>query len=105
MERAERLDRMFQNAELFDGDLSTWKMTSRSIGSMFFGARSFTGSRGLVNWDTSGINDMHAVFYQSKFQGDISSWNLGSTTTTRQMFEGCANFDGNISTWDVSKVR
>eukprot|EP00980_Cylindrotheca_fusiformis_P030359 scaffold24702_cov137-Cylindrotheca_fusiformis.AAC.1 len=105
MERAERLDSMFDRADVFDGDLSKWKLSPRSIGSMFFLARSFTGRGGLENWDMSGVDDMHAVFYGSKFQGSISSWNLGSTTTTRQMFDGASSFDGDISNWDVSKVR
>lgn len=104
MKSAERLDNLFKNAELFNGDLSKWFVKPTSMDGTFYGASSFTGRRGLRSWDTSQVNDMHRVFAYSKFQGDISSWGMNFVTTTRQMFLGCQSFDGDVSKWDVSNV-
>lgn len=104
MASAQRLDNLFKDAELFNGDLSKWFVQPTSMDSTFHGASSFTGRRGLRSWDTSQVNDMHRVFTNSKFQGDISSWNMTFVTTVRQMFLGCESFDGDLSKWDVSNV-
>lgn len=104
MESAERLDGLFMNAELFNGDLSKWSVKPTSMDSTFYGTSSFTGRKGLPMWDTSQVDDMHRVFAYSKFQGDISSWNMSSVTTVREMFLGCLSFDGDVSKWDVSNV-
>lgn len=105
MESAERLDNLFKNAELFNGDLSKWLVKPTSMDSTFYGTSSFTGgARGLLNWDTSKVNDMSGLFAYSKFQGDISSWNLGSVTSTKEMFLECRSFDGDVSKWDVKHV-
>lgn len=105
MEGAERLDNLFKDAELFNGDLSKWSVKPTSMESTFYGTSSFTGgSRGLQNWDTSEVNDMGGLFAFSKFQTDISSWTMTSVTTTKEMFLGCQSFDGDLSKWDVSSV-
>ena len=53
--------------------------------------------------DTKLINDMSFMFYNSKFNGDISSWNVGNVTNMRYMFNG-SKFNGDISNWDVRNV-
>ena len=62
--------------------------------------------------DTSGINDMAFLFSSDKthgkglgtFNGDISSWDVSKVTNMGSMFNGATAFDQDISSWDVSKV-
>jgi surface protein len=53
--------------------------------------------------DTSLINDMSCLFYDSIFNGDISTWDVSNVNDMGFMF-ACSKFNGDISTWDVSKV-
>ena len=39
--------------------------------------------------DTELITDMYSMFYGSKFNGDISNWNVGNVTDIKSMFDGC----------------
>ena len=47
---------------------------------------------------------MSELFYNSKFTGDISKWNVSNVTNMTSMFEGCKNFNCNLSKWDVHNV-
>ena len=53
--------------------------------------------------DTSKIDDMSALFYSSKFNGDISNWDVRNVNNMSTMF-AYSEFNGDISRWDVSKV-
>ena len=57
-----------------------------------------------LNWiDTSEITDMDSLFDCSKFNGDISKWNVSNVTNMEGMFHN-SKFTGNISDWDTSNV-
>ena len=43
------------------------------------------------------------MFYRSKFNGDISGWNVSNVTDMSGMFYK-SEFNGDISCWDVSSV-
>ena len=53
--------------------------------------------------DTSKIEDMSALFYESDFTGDISNWDVSNVKNMTSMFYN-SRFNGDISKWDVSKV-
>ena len=53
--------------------------------------------------DTELITNMKYMFQDSKFNGDISNWNVGNVTDMRYMFDG-SEFNGDISNWDVRNV-
>ncbi|MCQ2188332.1 MAG: DUF285 domain-containing protein [Paludibacteraceae bacterium] len=53
--------------------------------------------------DTSAITDMSLLFYDTKFNGDISQWDVSNVTNMWLMFFK-SQFNGNISQWDVSNV-
>ena len=44
------------------------------------------------------------MFYDSKFIGNISKWNVSNVENMSSMF-AYSQFDGNISNWNVSNVK
>lgn len=51
--------------------------------------------------DTSKIIDMSNLFRDSKFNGDISKWNVSNVKNMYRMFYN-SKFNGDINKWDVS---
>lgn len=47
---------------------------------------------------------MADMFYGSKFNGDISQWDVSNVENMEGMFER-SNFNRDISKWDVSSVK
>ena len=67
---------------------------------MFCGSK-FNGD--ISKWDVSSVTDMSAMFIYSKFNGDISRWDVSNVTDMSLMF--CrSKFNEDISRWDVSSA-
>jgi surface protein len=52
---------------------------------MFNNATTF--NQNISGWDTSKIVNMAFMFYGSKFNGDISNWQISHNTDRTQMFK------------------
>jgi len=84
---------MFNYATSFNGDLSSWDVSSViNMGEMFRGALSF--NQDLSSWDVSSVTNMLWMFSSAtSFNGDLSSWDVSSVTTMREMFRGATSFN------------
>ena len=69
--------------------------------SMLFFDHRFHGD--ISRWDVSKVNNMYCMFYQSEFNGDISQWNISGVNDMSYMFYESI-FQGDISKWDVAQV-
>jgi surface protein len=58
----------------------------------------------ISNWDVSKVMCMQCMFKSSKFNGDISNWNIQKVEDMYSMFEQ-SEFNSDISKWDVSNVK
>lgn len=58
----------------------------------------------ISKWNVSNALNLSIMFKYSKFNGDISKWNMKSAIDISEMFMG-SEFDRYINDWDVSKVQ
>ena len=80
-------------------DIDTSLITDMSW--LFFESK-FNGD--ISNRDVSNVTNMKYMFYGSKFNGDISNWNTSNVNSMRGMFKE-SQFNRDISKWDVSNVE
>ncbi len=76
-----------------------------SIEGMFasFGTSKFNSD--ISGWDVSNITNMKLLFAGADaFNQDISVWNVGSVTTMESMFSQATSFDQNLGAWDIRNV-
>jgi surface protein len=71
--------------------------------SMFDGASSFNGN--ITSWNVGSVTNMIDMFRHARtFNQDISSWDVSNVTNMRGMFQISIAFNQDISGWDVSNV-
>ena len=58
----------------------------------------------ISNWNVSNVEDMKYMFVESQFNGDISNWNVSNVEYMNSMFAD-SQFNGDISEWNVSNVK
>ncbi len=75
----------------------------KSLGSMFLETTKFNGD--ISDWDVSNIEDMSSMFSNAhSFNQDISSWVVSNVTNMRFMFREARSFNQDLSEWDVDQV-
>ena len=50
------------------------------------------------------VGNMGGMFSNSKFNGDISNWDVSNIAVMDTMFTDATNFNQDIGDWDVSSV-
>jgi len=98
------LARMFDRAELVNGDLSGWNVSGiTDMSGMFNGASSFNGN--ISGWNVGNVTDMSWMFWgASVFNQDIGAWNVGNVEDMSYMFYQAPVFNQDLSGWNVSRV-
>ena len=98
------MHRMFGDAYVFNGGLSSWDVSKvTDMSDMFIFAYDFNGD--LSSWDVSSVTNMNEMFaVATSFNGDLSSWDVSKVTDMSDMFIFAYDFNGNLSSWDVSSV-
>ena len=99
------MSNMFNNARIFDGDVSNWD-TSRVTNAynMFRNARQF--NQDLSGWDVGNVSNAAHMFDRAEeFNQDLNTWDTGGMTDFSNMFREALVFNGDISTWDVTSVN
>lgn len=82
------MSQMFEDADAFDGDVSTFNTSNVvNLQMMFRHAISFTGKPDLSLWDFSKVQDAREMFYGAlSFQGiGTSLWNIQSLQSPNLM--------------------
>ena len=96
---------MFHGATAFDGDISTWDVSSvADMTSMFHGATAFDGN--VSAWDRLELSPVMNDMFRgaTAFEGDLSGWDVSGAFFMGDMFHGATAFNSDISGWDVSGV-
>jgi len=97
---------MFRNARLFNGDISSWDVSSvTAMNQLFRQAVSF--NQDLNNWDVSSVTSMSSMFYDaSSFDQDLSNWDITSVTNFnnfhRNLTISTSNYDAILIGWEAT---
>ena len=60
---------------------------------------------GINNWNTCKVIYMKSTFANSRFNCDISNWNVSNVEDMTYMFQGATSFNQDIGEWDTSSVE
>ena len=95
---------MFHEAHQFNQDIGYWDMSYvYSASRMFQNARSF--NQDIGNWDVSRIRNMALMFFgASNFNQDIGNWDTSNVTNMFQMFNEASVFNQDLSRWCVKQL-
>lgn len=89
----------------WDGKCAFYPVNDNNIHTVIDWSIQILGNEANLNWmDVSGVTHFTNLFHrQTRFNGDISKWDVSNAVSMRGMFAWC-NFNGDISKWDVSNV-
>ena len=84
------MNSLFEDID-FDGDISNWDVSNVKDMDYMFYTSNFTGknSPNMDKWNVLGVKTMNSMFEQSKFEQDISGWEIDPSCSTEAMFAHC----------------
>jgi len=59
----------------------------------------------LSSWDVSNVTNMDLMFRNSSFNSNIGNWDVSKVTSMRYMFEYTGLFNGDLSGWNIENVE
>lgn len=99
------MERAFQdcsNLKYFAND-DPLLVNATSLNQMFDGASKFNGD--ITNWDVSSIVEMDEVFNECvSFNQDLGNWDVSKVTSFKGMFSNCILFNQDIGGWNMSSA-
>lgn len=123
---------MFENCSSFDQDVSFFDVSNvADLSDVFAYATSYTNGGADLLWDVQNAMDMTGLFDSTRYNGNLSNWDVQKVTSFSWMFhnntafqgytisdwvtssaaqmehifDGCTNFRANLESWDVSRVQ
>lgn len=94
---------MFESAFSFNGDISSWDVSSVTTMRDMFNGTDF--NQDIGSWDVSNVTDMSGMFSVAEaFNQDIGGWDVSNVENMSAMFNYARNFNQDLSGWDVSSV-
>ncbi|MFP4402562.1 MAG: BspA family leucine-rich repeat surface protein [Candidatus Nanoarchaeia archaeon] len=100
----EDMSYIFSNATNFNQSLNSWSTSSvQNMSYMFSNANSF--NQPLDNWNVSSVEDMSHLFSRAKnFNQPLNSWNTISLNSMNSLFANAINFNQNLNSWNLENV-
>lgn len=101
------MESMFQSSH-FNNNIGNWNVSSVTNMTQMFLQSDFNQS--LANWERTdstlgNVKGMYNMFANNtKFNQDITTWNVSSVTDMRQIFIGAFAFNQPIGNWDTSSA-
>ena len=78
--------------------------STTNLANFFRASNNFVGGGNIENWDISNVSRFENMFEGTKFNADISGWDVSSATNVSRMFYNDQQFNQNISGWSVQNV-
>ena len=88
------------------GPMKTWRLGAdiTDLTGLFQNNTKF--NKDISGWDVSNVTNMSSMFYgATKFNKDISGWDVSNVTNMENMFRGANSFNIDISGWNVNNVN
>jgi surface protein len=101
---------MFSENPVFNQDLSNWVFRQDVSLYRIFGSFNNSNSQTEFNhpsinaWDMTKVSDVSYMFLNSKFNQDLSNWDLSNLTSLLGLFAGSDFNHPSINSWDMSTI-
>jgi hypothetical protein len=93
----------FQQATVFNQDLSSWNVAS--VSNMGLALNLVTAfNQDISGWNTARVQSMQSLFKATTFNHNVASWNVASVTNLVNVFYSDTSFNQNLAGWNVLRV-
>jgi surface protein len=104
--RVTDMSSMFDTTQVIDvPDFTGWDTRSVTDMSFMFRRAIWLNDPDLTSWDTSQVTTMQSMFDFAQFNGNVSSWQVGNVQNMSRMFIGTRSpFNCPVGDWDTKSV-